>query len=433
MKLKSMFRILMFCVLSVIWTVSLGAAEPGSVIFIHPDGTGLGHWTAGRLVTVGPDGMLKWDRMERLAAYRPHQKGWLSTTSHAGATVHAYGKKVHPDSYGMDRDQPLTAVSGKPMSIMREAMEAGIRCGIVNSGHIAEPGTGVFLASSESRRDIPGIAAKILESGADVIFTGGEIYMLPKGVKGAHGEPGVREDGRNLLEEARERGYTVIFTREDLKTLSSDVGKVIGVFAADNTYNAFSEETLEEKGLEPYGSGLATVGEMTAAALRVLSSDPERRFFLMVEEEGTDNFSNHINASGMVEAVRRADEAIGEALAFQEAHPERNVLTLVGSDSDAGHPGVWAPHGVTEEEVLPAQTLTGAALDGAKGTGTRPFVSEADARGMRHAFGIAWAYTGDMPGSVVAKAHGYRSGLLGATLDNTGIYRILYGVLFGKE
>jgi len=124
----------------------------GSVIFIHPDGTGLGHWTAARLVAGGPDGDLNWDRLERLAAYRPHQRGWLSTFSHSGATVHAYGKKVKPDSYGMDGTVPLESVSGKPHSLMIEAMQGGIRCGVVNSGHIAEPGRGVFLAMTREKR-----------------------------------------------------------------------------------------------------------------------------------------------------------------------------------------------------------------------------------------------------------------------------------------
>ena len=72
------------------------AADPGSVVFIHPDGAGLGHWNAGRLLAAGPDGTLNWDRMERLAAYRVHQKDWLGTSSHAGGTVHAYGQKWPP-------------------------------------------------------------------------------------------------------------------------------------------------------------------------------------------------------------------------------------------------------------------------------------------------------------------------------------------------
>lgn len=405
-------------------------AGAASVVFIHPDGTGLGHWNAARLLYAGPDGQLNWDRMERLAAYRVHQKNWLSTTSHAGATVHAYGKKVHHDSYGLDRDQPLVAVSGQPMSLMHEAMAAGHRVGVINSGHIGEPGTGVFLTSSETRRDVERIAVGVMESGADLIFVGGEIFLLPTGTVGAHGQTGVRSDGRNLINEARERGYTVIFTREELQALDPSSEKVIGIFAAVDTYNDLREDRLAESGLETYNTHQPSFDEMVAAALAVLSNDPDRDFFLVAEEEGTDNFSNRTNARGMLDALGRADMAIGVTLDFIEANPDRPTLLLVGSDSDAGSPGIWAPREPEEGYQLPPQTPSGAELDGPDGSGGRPFVSQPDQFGNPHVFGIAWAMEGDQQGSTVAKAHGYRSELLPADLDNTGIYRIVHAVLF---
>ncbi|MEE4638937.1 MAG: alkaline phosphatase [Wenzhouxiangella sp.] len=413
--------------LSALLPHSAGAA---SAVFIHPDGTGLGHWHAARLLYAGPDGQLNWDRMERLAAYRVHQKNWLSTTSHAGATVHAYGKKVHHNSYGLDRDQPLVAASGQPMSLMHEAMAAGHRVGVINSGHIGEPGTGVYLTSSESRRDVEQIAAGVMESGADLIFVGGEIFLLPTEVIGAHGQPGVRGDGRNLINEARERGYTVIFTREELNALDPATEKVIGIFAAVDTYNDVREDRLAASGLETYNPDQPSFDEMVATALAVLGHDPDRDFFLVAEEEGTDNFSNKTNARGMLDAIGRADKAIGITLDFIEANPDRPTLLVVGADSDAGSPSVWAPREPDEDFQLPASTPSGAELDGPDGTGGRPFISAPDQFGHRHMFGIAWATQDDHPGSAVAKAHGYRSERLPVDLDNTGIYRILHAVLF---
>ncbi len=404
----------------------------GNVIFIHPDGTGLGHWNAARVFKAGPDGFLNWDKMDRLAAYRPHQKEWLSSTSHAGATVHAYGKKVHPDSYGMDQKTPLKAASGFPGSIMQEAMKKGIRTGIVNSGHIAEPGTGVFLASSETRGDKTGIAKTIVESGADVIFCGGEIYLLPEGIKGTHGKKGVRTDGVDMLEEARALGYTVIFHRAELMNLPADTVRVLGVFSAVNMYNDKNEATLKEAGLPPYDPVAPTFEEMTRKAIEILSHDPKKRFFLVAEEEGTDNFSNAMNADGMLQATVRADQAIGRAMNFIEENPDRPTLLLVGSDSDAGHPSVWAPWNADPNVPLQPLTLSGSMLDGQEGSGSKPFLSAPDATGKQHAFGIAWGYSIDMPGSAVTKAHGYQSEKLTSTVDNTGLYRLMYQVLFGE-
>ncbi|HKJ91130.1 MAG TPA: alkaline phosphatase [Oceanipulchritudo sp.] len=406
------------------------AVQAASAVFIHPDGTGLGHWNAARLLYAGPDGMLNWDRMERLSAYRVHQKNWLSSTSHAGATVHAYGKKVHYDSYGLDREEPITALSGKPLTIMEEAMTEGIRVGIVNSGHIGEPGTGVFLARNNKRSNIAEIAVEVLESGADLIFCGGEIHLLPDGVKGRHGEAGVRADGRDLLEEARGRGYTVIYTREELLKLDPATEKVIGIFAARNTYNDEKEAVLKKRGLETYNPGEPTFDELVAKALAVLAHDPERDFFLVAEEEGTDNFSNKTNARGMLDAMGRADRAIGLTMDFITANPERPTLLVVAADTDAGHPAIWAPRNADGSFTLPERTSSGAELDGIEGMGGKPFMSQPDAYGNRYPFGIAWATSGDFQGSVVAKAHGYGSEHLGVTVDNTGIYPILYSVLF---
>ncbi|MFP4209466.1 MAG: alkaline phosphatase [Wenzhouxiangella sp.] len=416
----------LFCLIAV---APLGAMA-ASAVFIHPDGTGLGHWNAARLLHAGPDGQLNWDRMERLAAYRVHQKNWLSSSSHAGATTHAYGHKVHHDSYGLDRDQPLVAVSGEPMSLMHEARAAGKRVGVVNSGHIGEPGTGVFLTSNESRSNVTEIAAGVIESGADLIFLGGEIFLLPTDVVGEHGQPGVRDDGRNLIEEAREAGYTVIFTREELLALPADTAKVIGIFAAVDTYNDLREDRLAASGLDTYNPGQPSFDEMVAKALDILGNDPERDFFLVAEEEGTDNFSNKTNARGMLDAIGRADRAIGLTMDFIAANPERPTLLVVGADSDAGSPGIWAPREPAADFRLPEQTTSGAELDGPDGTGGRPFVSQPDQFGTRQIFGIAWAMEGDQQGSTVAKAHGHRSELLPVDVDNTGIYRVLHAVLF---
>lgn len=426
--MKSLLPILLLCA-TFVSASDVTPPAAGNVIFLHPDGTGLGHWSIARLVTVGQDGQSHWDRLERLAVYRPHQKGWISTTSHAGATTHAYGRKVHPDSYGLDRDQPLTALSGKPLTLMQEARAAGLRVGVVNTGHIAEPGTGVFLASSKSRGDYTGIAATIVASGADLIFCAGEKYLLPKGVMGTHGEEGVRADGRNLLEEARKAGYRVILTREELLALPAATEKVLGIFAADNTYHDLTEQELGDQQLPLYEPQAPTFAEMTAVALKVLSHDKSRRFFLMAEEEGTDNFSNKMNAAGMVEALKRADAAIGVARNFVDARSD--TLMLVAADSDAGHPTVIGEPNWTPDTRLPAKTDSGAPVDG-QFPGGAPFLTAPDALGKVHAFGIAWPHSGDGSGSAITKAHGHGSGLLGVDVDNTGLYRICYQVLFGR-
>ena len=68
--------------------------EKGNVIFIHPDGTSLANWIGMRMLYYGPDAESNWDKLPSLAIYTPHTSNTLTPSSNAGATMHAYGKKV---------------------------------------------------------------------------------------------------------------------------------------------------------------------------------------------------------------------------------------------------------------------------------------------------------------------------------------------------
>ena len=407
--------------------------EMGSAIFIHPDGSGVSAWSAARLLVAGPDGTLNWDRLERVGVYRGHMKNSLGATSHGGATSHAYGVKVDWDSYGMDRLEPLTSLSGEPHSILTEAHETGLATALVNSGHIAEPGTGVFAASAPGRDFVDSITLQIIESGAEIILSGGEVLLIPEGVRGRHGYEGFRKDGRNLIELAEERGYQVVYTRDELMALPPGTEKVLGVFAAAHTFNDQQEEALEDAGLPLYQPTAPTVGEMTEAALRILEASG-RRFLLVVEEEGSDNFANNNNAPGTLTALARADEAIGVAMDFLDENPQTLLLTTADSDA-AGmqvYPIKVPDPSLVAETPLPKTTRNGGALDGRDGTETPPFISRPDRDGEVWPFGIAWASFDDLLGGIVARAHGLNADLLPASVDNTDIYRLMYATLFGK-
>jgi alkaline phosphatase len=412
------------------WTLLHPVASPtkGSVIFIHPDGTSVSHWTAARMVLAGPDGMINWDRLPRMAVYRGHMKTALAATSHGGATTHAFGVKVDADSYGMDGDRPLTALSGRPMSIMREALAAGLAVGTVNSGNIDEPGTGVFLASTRSRKHGEEIARQVVISGAHVILAGGERWLLPEGVKGRHGQ-GARTDGRDLIAEARALGYAVVYNRAELAALPDDTLRVLGVFADHHTFNDQPEEGLQEQGLPLYLPEAPTVAEMTSAALTILSRHG-KRFLLVVEEEGTDNFCNVNNAAGSIEALRRADAAYGVARDYLRGHPDTLLLTAADSDASGLEVIAFPPDHATLS--LPRTTGNGAPLDGRDGTGSLPFVAAPDQFGTRLPFGIAWTGSEDGAGGILARAEGANAeALLSGSCDNTDIYRLMYLTLFG--
>ncbi len=406
---------------------------PGNVIFFHPDGAGVNHWTALRMMEVGPDGRLNWDMLPAMAVYTGHMKDALTGTSHGGATTHAYGIKVGGDSFGMDGKQPITAASGRKMSLMQEALAEGRAVGIVQTGHIAEPGTAVFLASSEKRKNRDEIAAKVIGSGAQVIMAGGEKYLLPEGTRGVYGEGG-RKDARNLIEEAKAAGYKVVYTAKALAELDlSGVDKLLGVFAHEHTFNDQTEEKNRFDKKQAYIDGAPTVAEMARAALAILSR-ADGGFFLVVEEEGSDNLANANHAAGTLEALRRADEAIGVLHDFVRYNP--NTLMLMTSDSDAGGMQVRGPdprYAFKPDRSVPAAENNGAPLDGVAGRETPPFLSAPDQRGKRWSFAIAWSSYRDVSGGILVRAAGKNAHKVHGVIDNTEIYAIMYETLFGKK
>lgn len=412
--------------------VAPSLAEAKSAIFFHPDGMSASHWTAVRMSTVGPDGRTNWDRLPRMAVYLGHLKDALSGTSNGGATIHAYGVKVVADSFGMDGTERIQSASGYDGSIFHEAKAKGKAVGLVQSGYISEPGTAAFVARVPGRNEFnEEIAKQVIESEPQVSFSGGERYLLPKGVRGRHGV-GERTDGVNLIEWAQSKGYVIVYNRDELKALPKSAQKVLGVFAWSHTFNDDTEEKLKAEKLPLYAASAPTIAEMTAAALEILNRNPQG-FFLVAEEEGTDNFANRNNAQGFLEAGRRADETIGVIRDFIAKNPK--TLMLMTSDSDAGGLEVLGLNArkMPADQKLPSSHENAAIPDGRDGTGSLPFLARPDKTGKELPYAITWTGLADSTGGILVRGIGYRSEQIQGTLDNTEIYPILRSALFGNK
>ncbi|MBI9073460.1 MAG: alkaline phosphatase [Melioribacteraceae bacterium] len=428
--LKICFGFLLFLTVSSCTKNETSEIKTGSVIFIHPDGAGAAKWGAFRMIEKGPDSLLNWDKFDNIGLYRGHILDAASTSSNAGATIHAFGIKADYGAFGINTKNPIKSLSGKDYGIMVEAQKAGMAVGVINSGHICEPGSAVFLANAANRNMTDTISEQIIKSGAEVILSGGETLLLPEGEIGKHGKPGVRKDGKNIIKLAEELGYTVVYTRDELLKLSVKTEKVLGVFAAVHTFNDLTEEELAEKELPLYNDNAPSLAEMTDFALKFLKNKG-KRFFLVVEEEGSDNFSNHMNASGAFESLRRADESFGTVMNFIDENP--NTMLITCSDSEAGGLQIASVRNSEDfNKPLPDRSSSGAELDGINGTNSLPFIAKPDKNGREFRFGVSWATSSDVFGAVLAKTYGLNSNLLKNNTDNTDIYRIMYATLFGK-
>jgi glycerophosphoryl diester phosphodiesterase len=458
-------------------------AETGNVIFIHPDGTSPSHYMALRNIDLGPDGRLNWDKMSNAGVYLGHMENQLTGTSNAGAVTHATGVKVFNESFGLEENNTLVIpASGKVgYTILEEAIEAGKATALIQSGHIGEPGTAAFAAATTNRdgdniraRDKTAeIAEQVIRSGTQVIMAGGEVYLLPQGTTGFHvtaeidaafDDPEDRPS-INLITLAENLGYTVVYTEEQMNaavaTATADT-KLLGVFAANHTFDDRREEELNLNSDNPsplYVETAPTVAEMLAASLTILEQDSDG-FFVVVEEEGTDNFGNDNNAVGTIEALRRADAAIGVAMDYVNTQ-DPNTLVLTAADSDAGGMQVFQyapytrpsgnfdasnPNLADSQPEVPFINVNPTTvnesrvyLDGVNGSTASPefpwipFSAEDSIDGPMGNFGVVWTGTPDVPGSIVSKAYGMNADLLPSTLDNTFIYELMYKTLFGQD
>lgn len=434
------------------------------VIFVHPDGTSPSHYAIARFVEKGPDGRLNWDKLENAGVYLGHMEDQIGATSNGGAVTHATGAKVYAESFGLEEDgseiTPLSGNVGK--TIVQEAVEGNKVTALVQSGAIYEPGTAAFVAQVGETVDEEGnpiaprgrtadITKQVIESGVDFILGGGEVTLLPEGTDGFHGSAAeldqlasrLQRPDENLIELAKNNGYTVVYTEQELYDLLDSTKypepptKVLGVFAPIHTFNDRPEEVLQERGLPLYLETAPTIAEMLEVTQKLMEQHPnfDNGSIAIVEEEGTDNFGNNNNAAGTLEGMIRSDAAIGEALNFADKYA--NTLVITAADSDAGGLEVRDPRDpgepvgtinanpTTEERLVP--------LDGVDGANTLPFTAAPDANGDVFNFGIGWVGTPDFPGSIVAKASGLNADKLPSTVDNTGIYELMYETLFDTE
>ncbi len=424
-------KILKYLIIVLLFPVLLSAQnKTGSVIFLHPDGASLSHWSAMRTLYYGPDAICGWDKLPNIGLYREHCQDNLSPESTSGATMHSYGVKVKKSSYGLNGTDTIVSLSGKKMSVMHEAINKGIKTGLINSGSIIEPGTGVFVSSVVSRKNYAEITKQIMESGVDVILSGGEEWFLPMGVKGRH-TSGKREDGLDLISYAKQKGYYVVYNRDELMAVPQSTEKLLGIFSEGHTFNDKPEEELKEKNLPLYKDGAPSLVEMTQTAVNILSKN-NNQYFLVIEEEGSDNFSNSNNSQGALLSLKRADDTIEYILGLISKNPD--LMLITASDSNAGGLSLM---GIPEEELVPDSKLpermsNGSPIDGRDGTASMPFYSAPDKEGKSFPFAICWSTYYDVSGGVVCRAAGLNAGLVNGVVDNTDVYRFMYFTLFNK-
>lgn len=207
-------------------------------------------------------------------------------------------------------------------TVLEAAEKKGMSTGLVTTARITHATPAAFASHIGSRDEENSIAEQMLiDHDIDVLLGGGKRHFLPKE------EGGKREDGKNLLQAANEKGYTLIENEAALE--NTDAEKMLGLFNNSHMTYELDRDLTEEPSLEL----------MTTKALDNLEKN-DNGFFLMVEGGRIDH-AGHANypATNIHETIA-FDQAVAAALDY--AKKDKNTLVIVSADHETGGMSIGA-------------------------------------------------------------------------------------------
>ena len=233
----------------------------------------------------------------------------LITDSCAGGTAISSGAKTKYGYIGQD-------VDGNPFkTLLHRAQEKGMRTGVAVTCRINDATPADFICHAPDRHLEAEIAAQFVDSGVDFITGGGRQFWDE------------REDGRNLINEMKAKGYTFVDTQEDLMKVKK--GPLVGLFAPLD--------------MDPVLDRGPVLPNCTEKALELL--DNKKGFFLMIEGSQIDDWAHRNKVGHMAEELFDFDKTIGKVLQWAE----NDGHTLVVITADHGTGGITLVGGSLEE------------------------------------------------------------------------------------
>lgn len=266
-----------------------------NIVFMIGDGMGLEQISA---AWVSNGGKLNLDNFSKVGIQRTYSANKLVTDSAAAGTALATGHKTNNGTISMTPD----GVAVK--SLAEEAMEKGKKTGAAVTCRVNDATPAVFFSHSPSRNNQEDIVAQMAHSGVDFLAGGGIYYWQN------------REDGRDIVAEVKEKGYTFVTTKEELAKVEK--GPVIALMDQTELLPA-----LDRGDVLPVAA---------AKALQLL--DNKKGFFLMIEGSCIDD-GGHMNKAGhTMEELFDFDRTLGIVLEWAEKDGE--TLVIVTADHATG-------------------------------------------------------------------------------------------------
>ncbi len=238
------------------------------------------------------------------------------TDSAAAGTCLATGQKTKNGMLGLGSD------STRLTTIAEELKAQGWGIGIMTTVAIDHATPGAFYGHVKKRSMYYEIGQQLSESDFD--FFGGAGFHYPQGKKD--------NEKTNLYRLAEERGYTVVHGIEEAASFQdSAISKMILVQATDDQGSKHGDNlsyAIDRK------EGDLTLQQIVSTAIPFLAARHER-FFMMVEGGMIDYACHGDDAATAFGEVWDMDEAMREAYAFYEQHPDETLI-IVTADHETG-------------------------------------------------------------------------------------------------
>jgi alkaline phosphatase len=240
------------------------------------------------------------------------------TDSAAAATALATGQKTKSGMVSLDPE-------GKPLTTVFEAAKKkGYLTALITTDVVVGGTPAPFAAKASNRKEYDKIAEQYLNLGVDYIIGGGRQYFVPEKEEKGKKTPG-RKDGKDLLKEAKDKGYTVVTKLDDFEKLEK-APKLIALFADKeiNYANADRDPTTQP-----------SLQEMTEVFLRLVSKEG-KPFIAMIEGARIDHANHNNDAAASVEETRDFDAAVGVVYEFYKENKDNTTLIVTADHSNGG-------------------------------------------------------------------------------------------------
>lgn len=299
------------------FTQEFKSKKPKNIIFLIGDGMGVAHIFSGLTANKGH---LFLENCKYIGFSQSQSADNYITDSAAGGTALSTGVRTYNGAIAVD-------VNKKPVkTILEAAEENGLATGLVSTSTITHATPASFIAHQPQRNMYEEIAADFLKIDIDVFIGGGKTHFTQ------------RKDGRNLVEELKEKEYRY---EENLDKISKIKKGKLAALIEDS-----------DAGRMAHRGNMLPIA--TETAINILSKN-KKGFFLMVEGSQIDWGGHAGSTIYIVEDMLDFDRVIGKALEFAAKNGE--TLIVITADHETG--GMAITGGNIEEGIVKAAYPTG--------------------------------------------------------------------------